>query len=46
MTAQHPSRTGPCRWITLAVVLLSGAVAHASSSDEALEALMQDFWEA
>ena len=46
MTAQYTSNTRLFRRIVFAVALLAGAVAHAASSDEALEALMQDFWEA
>ena len=46
MTVQHISRTGSFSCIVFAVVLLAGTVAHASPSDEALEALMEGFWEA
>lgn len=46
MSAQRTSRAGPCRRVLLACVLLVAGVTHASPSDEALELLMEDFWEA
>ena len=46
MTKQQPLRTGTCRRIVLAVFLLAGAAANASPGDEALESLMESFWEA
>ena len=46
MSAQRTSRAGPCRCVLLACVLLVAGVTHASPSDEALELLMEDFWEA
>ncbi len=45
MSAQRTSRAGPCRCVLLACVLLVAGVTHASPSDEALELLMEDFWE-
>ena len=46
MTEPQPPRAGPCRYVLLALVLAVGGFVHASSSDEALELLMEDFWEA
>ena len=46
MTAQHLTRTGPWQGLTLAVLLLTGGAAYASPADEALENLMEDYWEA
>ena len=45
MSAQQTSRAGPCRCVLLACVLVVAGVTHASPSDEALEMLMEDFWE-
>lgn len=46
MSEQKASRTGPCRCVLLAVVLVVAGITQASPSDEALELLMEDFWEA
>ena len=46
MTEPLPPRPGPCRLVLLALVLAVGGLTHASPSDEALELLMEDFWEA
>ncbi|MDE0368244.1 MAG: DUF885 family protein [Gammaproteobacteria bacterium] len=46
MTAQHTSRTGRWRCIVPAILLVAGGWAHTSPSDETLQALMEDFWEA
>ena len=46
MTEPLPPRPGPCRLVLLALVLAVGVLTHASPSDEALERLMEDFWEA
>lgn len=46
MSEQQASRTGQCRCVLLAVVLVVAGITQASPSDEALELLMEDFWEA
>ena len=46
MRAQPISRSGPCRRALLAIILAVAGIAQASPSDEALELLMEDFWEA
>lgn len=46
MSEQQASRVRPSRCVLLACVLVVAGVTHASPSDEALELLMEDFWEA
>lgn len=46
-TAASPfARTGPCRGLILAVLLLAGGAAQGSPVDETLENLMETYWEA
>ena len=40
------ARTGPCRCLILALLLLAVGAVHATPADEALQSLMSEFWEA
>ena len=46
MISKHSARNGTCRRLILAVLLFAGGAVHASPADEALQGLMEEFWEA